>query len=82
VWLDKDEYRTQKIDFYDRKKSLFKSLEVSGYLLYEERFWRASKMAMKNIETGKKTELHWSDFEFSSGLSASDFTKNSIKRAR
>ena len=34
VWLDKAEYRPQKIEFYDRKKSLLKTLVFQGYQQY------------------------------------------------
>jgi len=82
VRMDNQAYRIQKIDFYDRKNSLFKTLSVSGYSLYKDRFWRASKMEMVNHETGKRTELYWDQYEFGTGLSDSDFTNNSLMRAR
>jgi len=82
VWMDNQEYRVQKIDFYDRKKTLMKTLSVSGYALYSNRFWRAAKMEMVNHETGKRTELHWNDYQFGNGFADADFTRNSLQRAR
>lgn len=82
VWIDKSEYRVQKIDFYDRKKSLLKTLEFSGYELFLDQYWRAMSMRMSNHQTGKITELTWHDYQFGAGLTDADFNPNSLKRAR
>lgn len=82
VWLDKAEYRPMKIEFYDRKDSLLKTLVFRGYRQYLDRYWRADEMFMENHQTGKTTLLTWKRYEFRVGLSDSDFTKNSLKRAK
>lgn len=82
TWMDKIEYRPFKIDYYDRKNSLLKSLTFEGYKQYLERYWRADKMLMINHQTGKSTLLHWKNYQFHTGLSDSDFTRNSLKRAK
>ncbi len=82
VWYDKAEYRLMKIEFYDRKDELLKTLTYSGYEQYLDKFWRASTMDMVNHQTGKSTTLTWSDFKFNTGLTDRDFDNNSLKRAR
>ncbi|MDF1629444.1 MAG: outer membrane lipoprotein-sorting protein [Alcanivoracaceae bacterium] len=82
VWMDQAEYRVHKIDYYDRKQSLLKTLSVSEHSQYLERFWQPGRMEMVNHQTGKTTELLWSDYQFNTGLSESDFTQNSLMRAR
>ncbi|MBL4899819.1 MAG: outer membrane lipoprotein-sorting protein [Colwellia sp.] len=82
VWLDTQEYRAQKIDFYDRKNSLLKTLTFSDYKQYIAKHWRAEKQEMINHQNGKSTELLWSNYAFKTGLSDSDFNRNSLKRAR
>jgi len=82
VWIDKEEYRPLKIDFYDRKSSLLKTLTFSNYKQYLNKYWRASEMFMVNHQTGKSTRLEWRDFKFATGLTNRDFDKNSLKRAR
>lgn len=82
VWIDKAEHRVQKIDFYDRKSSLLKSLTFSDYQQFLGKYWRALTMSMENHQTGKSTVLTWSNYEFNVGLSDGDFNKNSLKRAR
>ena len=82
VWIDKEEYIPRKIDFYDRKSSLLKTLTFSNYKQYLDKYWRASEMNMINHQTGKSTRLEWREFKFATGLTARDFDKNSLKRAR
>jgi outer membrane lipoprotein-sorting protein len=82
AWLDKDEYRTWKVEYYDRKNSKLKTLTISGYQKYNEKFWRPDKLFMINHQTGKSTELQFSNFLFKVGLSPDDFNKNSLKRAK
>jgi len=82
VWIDKAEYRPQKVVFYDRKNSMLKTLTYSGYQQYLGKYWRASEMFMENHQTGKSTRLVWSDYEFQTGQTERDFDRNSLKRAR
>ncbi len=82
VWLDKAEYRPFRIDYYDRKDSLLKTLTFKGYKQYLGRYWRASEMYMLNHQTGKSTRLLWKDYKFRTGLKERDFNKNALKRAR
>jgi outer membrane lipoprotein-sorting protein len=82
VWLDKAEYRVQKIDFYDRKNSLLKTLSYDNYQQYLNEFWRADKMTMSNHQSQKVTELQWADYAFATGLVDGDFNRNALKRAR
>jgi outer membrane lipoprotein-sorting protein len=81
-WINKAEYRPEKIVFYDRKNALLKTLTYDGYKQYLDKFWRADQMHMENHQTGKSTTLTWSDYRFKTGLEDSDFNKNSLKRAR
>ena len=82
TWLDKEEYRVQKVEYYDRKKSLLKTLTVSGYQQYLGKYWRATDMEMVNHQTGKSTSLHWENYKFNTGLTEADFNSTSLKRIR
>jgi len=82
VWIDKVEYRVQKIDFYDRKNSLLKTLSYENYQQYLDKYWRADSAMMINHQSGKSTELQWSNYVFSTGLTDGDFNRNTLKRAR
>ena len=82
VWIDKAEYRAQKIDYYDRKNDLMKTLTFKKYQQYLDQYWRSDEMHMVNHQTGKSTKLIWNDYKFANGLTPRDFDKNSLKRVR
>lgn len=82
VWLDQVNYRPLKVEYYDRKQSLLKTLIWNGYKLYAERYWRADEMLMKNHQNGKSTLLRWSGYRFGVGLADGDFTERRLSTAR
>ena len=81
-WVDTNEYRMQKLDFYDRKNSLLKTLNFVNYQQYIGQYWRADRMEMTNHQNGKSTTLAWKGYRFQEGLNERDFNKNALKRAR
>jgi outer membrane lipoprotein-sorting protein len=80
AWYDKDEYRIRKIVFYDRKGAKLKTLIPSNYKQYQGKHWRALQMNMVNHQTGKSTELIWSEYEFKTGLKDNDFTRTRLQQ--
>ncbi len=82
TWLDKGMYQPLKVEFYDRKKSLLKTLTLSDYQQYLGQYWRPNQMRMVNHQTKKSTDLYWTDYHLKTGLSTRDFDRNSLKRAR
>jgi len=82
VWVDKQEYRIVKVEFYDRKETLLKTLSYNDFRLYLDQYWRANTSTMVNHQNGKSTELKWNNYVFKTGLNESDFSRNSLKRAR
>ncbi len=81
-WVDTTEYRLLKTEFYDRKKSLLKTLIVEGYQQYLDKYWRADSMNIVNHQTGKSTTLLWKNYSFRTGLTDKDFNSTSLKRVR
>jgi len=82
IWIDTVEYRPVKIEFYDRKDALLKTLEMSSYQEYIGRYWRADVMSMQNHQTKKSTVLEWENYRFRTGLSDRDFNPNTLSRMR
>jgi len=82
VWMDKQHYKERKIEFYDRKNALLKTLLFTDYNQYLDQYWRAHDMYMENHQTGKSTKLLQSNYQYRTGLSDRDFDKNSLKRIR
>ncbi|MBL4568404.1 MAG: outer membrane lipoprotein-sorting protein [Flavobacteriaceae bacterium] len=74
-------YRVEKIEFYDRKGSLLKTLTYSDYKLYKNKFWRAGSFNMVNVQSNKETRLEFSNYDFNANLSEEDFTQVALKRA-
>ncbi len=81
-WIDQAEYRMQRIDFFDRKDALLKTLNLKDYRRYLDQYWRSHDLFMENHQTGKTTRLEWSDYEFRVGLNEDDFTQARLKRVR
>lgn len=82
AWIDTQEYRVSKVEFYDRKGSLLKTLTVDGYEQYLDKFWRASKWHMVNHQTGKETVLNFTGYQFGNNFKNRDFNKTSLARAK
>ena len=80
-FIDIDQYRVHKIDFYNRRGDLEKTLFFRDYKQYEGQFWRAHLMTMKNLQTGKSTRLSWKNYKFRDGLTERDFTPQSLPKA-
>ena len=74
-------YRIEKVEFYDRKNALLKTLTYSDYQLYKEKFWRASTLNMVNHQSNKETLLQFSEYNFDIELSDDDFTQVALQRA-
>lgn len=82
IWVDKAEYRAHKIEFYDRRNKHMKTLTIHDYAQYNGKFWRPTLQKMVNHLNGKSTDIVMSNYQLGTGLDASDFTENSLKRAR
>lgn len=82
AWVDKEHYRIHKIVFYDRRKTLLKTLTQDEFVLYKDRFWRAGKQYMVNHKTGKSTDIEIKDLNFDVDIKASDFNENRLKNIR
>jgi len=82
VWIDKAKYIPEKLEYYDRKGSLLKTLTLHDYKQYLDKFWRADRMEMVNHQTGKSTTLLFSEYKFKTGLSEKDFNQNVLKSVR
>lgn len=82
VWLDKEHYRVWKVEYYDRKHSLLKTLTAEGFKQYRDRYWRPSRLTMINHQTGKSTVLEFSDYVFGNGFTERDFDQLALQNAK
>ncbi|HEX4975267.1 MAG TPA: outer membrane lipoprotein-sorting protein, partial [Pseudomonadales bacterium] len=81
-WIDQEDYRQYKAEFWDRKNTHLKTLTIKGYQKFNDKFWRPAELDMVNLQTNKSTKMMMGDFKFNVGLKDSDFTTNSLQRAR
>jgi outer membrane lipoprotein-sorting protein len=73
VWIDHEEFRPWRVEYYDRKNTLLKVLQLEAYERYRSQYWRARRMTMQNVQTEKRTVIEWSDYRFGTGVSAAAF---------
>jgi len=82
AWVDQRDFQVRKVDFYDRRGDLLKTLERKDYRQYDGKYWRAHLLAMTNHQSKKSTDLVFGEFAFKTGLRERDFVKNTLKRIR
>ncbi len=81
AWIDQDIYQTRKVEFYDRKGALLKTLTLTDYREYDG-IWRAHRLLMVNHQTEKTTELNYGEYQFKTGLDENDFQQGVLTRLR
>lgn len=82
MWIDKEEFRVLKIEFYDKSDQLLKTLTRSHFQLYEGKFWAMQEMEMTNNQTGEHTLVIWSNYRFGIGLTEGNFSRESLRRIK
>lgn len=82
VWVDGERYVPLRIEFYDRRNELLKTLRFDEYKLHVSRFWKAHKMLMENHQSGKSTVIGISTYQFRSNVSEQDFDPQRLEFIR
>jgi len=80
-WVDRDIFQVRKVEFYDRRGDLLKTLTLNDYRNYNG-VWRSQRMQMVNHQTGKSTDFIYGDYQFDVGLEEGDFVKGRLARLR
>lgn len=81
-WVDQEVFQVRKVDYYDRKGAPLKTLTFEDYREYDNGVWRSHLLKMVNHQTGKSTDLIFSEFQFKTGVSDKDFQKGILTRIR
>ncbi|MCF6264194.1 MAG: outer membrane lipoprotein-sorting protein [Xanthomonadales bacterium] len=81
AWIDQTDFQLRKIDFYDRKNTLLKTLTFMDYRNYDG-VWRAHNLHMENAKNGKSTDLIYAEYTFKAGLTDNDFVKGRLSNLR
>ena len=81
VWYDQQHYRPLKVDYYDRKDALLKTLTYERYQAYGA-FWRARAQLMVNHQTGKRTRVEFGEFRLDAGVTPGEFEVGHLSSVR
>jgi outer membrane lipoprotein-sorting protein len=82
AWIDQQVFQVRKVEYYDRRGGLLKTLALNEYREYAGGLWRNQQMEMINHQNGKSTQLKFDDYQFGTGLHDSDFVKGVLTRIR
>lgn len=82
AWVDKTAYRLWKVEYYDRRPALLKTLTMSQYAPYLGQYWRPGALRMENHQSGKSTLLLLTNYRFRTGLRDSDFHPSVLEQAQ
>jgi outer membrane lipoprotein-sorting protein len=80
TWIDTDEYRPWKVEFYDSSNQLMKTLSARNYKQYLGKYWRPDELLMVNHQNGKSTRLDFKTYQFRAGLHDQDFVQANLQR--
>ena len=82
AWVDQEAFQVRKVEFYDRRGDLLKTLVLDDYRLYAGTYWRAHRFSMVNHQTRKETDLVYAEYRFGIGVKESDFVRGALQRVR
>ena len=71
-------FRARKIDYYDRKGELLKTIYFEDYNLYLDKIWNADTFKVVNHQNKNSTIYKWINRELNVGLNKKDFEKSSL----
>ncbi|MGB0551253.1 MAG: outer membrane lipoprotein-sorting protein [Alphaproteobacteria bacterium] len=80
--IDQKDYQVRKVEFFDRRYDLLKTLAQKERKQYDGKYWRSRLLSMTNHQTRKSTDLRFSDYAFKTGQRDHDFSKSILKRLR
>jgi len=82
AWIDTTDFQLRKVEFFDRRNALLKTLVYDDYRVYDGGIWRPHRLTMVNHQTGKSTTLVYEGYVFGLDLTQRDFDKSRLKRLR
>lgn len=73
VAVERDRLVFRRLTFHDRRGVPFKVQDNLDFELLADRYWRPRSMRMRNLRTGKETEVEWREHAVGVGVPESDF---------
>lgn len=78
LWMDKEYRQPLKIDFYDRKDALLKTMKATAFAQHGK-WWRPASLEMVNHQTHKKSILKWTERTMGVQFDVEDFDKAALE---
>lgn len=82
LYVEKKNYTTKKIEYYDRKGELLKVSELFDFKEYKvgkKVFHKANRITMKNLQTQKESIFLWNERKIGVEISKSELTEKALK---
>ena len=79
-WIDPAIWHPVKIVYYDKASRPLKELLFDDYQQFENKYWRPSRLTMRNLQTGAVSVIDWFDYRFATGLRDADLSPSAIRR--
>lgn len=80
VYVDKQNHRYQKVEYFDKVGKHIKTQRLEEYELYDDRYWLPTKTVMMNHVTGKSTSMLWGDINLKTAQTNNQYSPNALKR--
>jgi len=77
-WIQKSDFTTVRIDYYDRKQDLLKTQKITWIRDGKLRVYK--ELDVRNVQTGHRTIYTISDMETGVGLDDRDFSERALQR--
>jgi outer membrane lipoprotein-sorting protein len=80
-WIRQDALVAVKVEFYDKRGSLLKTLVVSDVRKQDD-IWTPFRMEMKNVQKDHSTVIEITEIQYNTGLEDSLFRVSTLERGR
>jgi hypothetical protein len=82
TFVNPDDDRVYRIDYYDSSDNIFKSQMFYDYKLFLNRYLISTRQIMSNQKNGNTTTMHWDNVVLQTSLNANRFDKSFLKTGR
>ncbi len=79
-YINTERYSLEKAEYFNEDDEMIKRLEAENFTNVDSNIWRANKMTMYDLRTGRKTELIWSNRSINESIPDWRFTERGLRR--
>lgn len=79
-WIDKENYRSRKIIYYNLQEKPSKQLHFYDFKQYKGKYWRPDRAVMTNLKNGNSTTIEWKNYRFGNGLADHHFAPTRLQQ--